>query len=263
MCIFSAQYVDKVSATNIFARFENGRQVLVYGMDIQTRTDVAMILPLPVHRESGEEAVRFISLQGYPYFFRDMKTGFPLPIAWKSSSPAPATATRTMPKLIVHEVGDFEASYVPTANDWDRLDKRFRIPPVVFDAVPGYRAFGFAVFKLKSTTRKTWFRFLGSKVHTRRIHPMAFEFPRADSDRLFFPTVHVHDGQFHPLADFDHTLFCQYPFPLNENLARWTQSTDVASTFLKIEKGNGTVKPDLFCYKRDIRGQQKNEDVWV
>jgi hypothetical protein len=34
---------------------------------------------------------------------------------------------------------------------------------------------------------------------------MAFEFEREDASELFFPTVHIHDGDFHPLADFDHT----------------------------------------------------------
>ena len=48
MCCFS-QPVVSVSATNIFARAEdNGRQVVVYSMAIEARTELAMILPLPV-----------------------------------------------------------------------------------------------------------------------------------------------------------------------------------------------------------------------
>src|SRR5208282_3784680 len=98
---------------------------------------------------------------------------------------------------------------VPTMDDWDRLDERFRLPTGVFDGVPQYRDYGFAVFKLKATRPKSWLAFLGLDFSSQAIHPMAFEFPRADPDRLFFPTVHVHDGKFHPTAYFDHTLYFQ------------------------------------------------------
>ena len=37
---------------------------------------------------------------------------------------------------------------------------------------------------------------------------MAFDFPRA-AKKLFFPTVHIHDGKVHDKADFDHALYCQ------------------------------------------------------
>ena len=76
MCCFS-QPVVSVSATNIFARAEdNGRQVVVYSMAIEARTEVAMILPLPVQLPSGENDVRFINLKGYPDFFADLERGF-------------------------------------------------------------------------------------------------------------------------------------------------------------------------------------------
>jgi hypothetical protein len=271
MCCFSAYHagrrfrsVEKVSGTNIFARSSNGNcsQMLVYSMNLSSRIDLAMILPLPVPPASPDDAVRFISLQEYPEFFKDMKKGFPEypPIprsAGLSLSLAPALAR---PMLQVHDVGDFEASYVPTMNDWDRLDERFRIPPGIFDAVPAYREFGFAVFKLKATQPKSWFSFLGGKSATKTIHPMAFEFPRADPDHLFFPTVHVHDGRFHPTATFDHTLYCQIKAL---GLPGWRSSEGPARSFLQVSKANGVFDPDRLCYKKDIRGKHKNEDIWV
>ena len=88
MCCFSGypegsgfRSVEEVSGTNIFARgTEAGRQVLVYSMNLRSRIDLAMILPLPVPPGSSEDAVRFINLEGYPDFFQDMQTGFPASI---------------------------------------------------------------------------------------------------------------------------------------------------------------------------------------
>ncbi len=54
---------------------------------------------------------------------------------------APAT-------ILVHDVSSFEASFVPTLEDFDRLDERFRIPPDAIGKIPRYRDYGFAVFKL-------------------------------------------------------------------------------------------------------------------
>lgn len=69
--------VEYVADTCIFARFvEKGEQVLVYSMKMGATDDVAMILPIPVARNSGEKAVTFISLEKYPDFFKDMRKGF-------------------------------------------------------------------------------------------------------------------------------------------------------------------------------------------
>src|SRR5258706_9583145 len=79
MCCFSGA-VESVSDTQIFARaVENGRQLLVYAMHLQTNNAVAMVLPLPVPADTKDDAVRFISLKEYPDFFADMKRGFSEP----------------------------------------------------------------------------------------------------------------------------------------------------------------------------------------
>ena len=50
-----------VSKTNIFARMiAPGVQALAYGMNLSSAREVAMILPLPVVPESGEQAVTFV-----------------------------------------------------------------------------------------------------------------------------------------------------------------------------------------------------------
>ena len=118
MCCFSGT-VERVADTSIFARsVEKGRQILVYAMTISTRSDVAMILPLPVPPGSPEDVVRFISLKEYPDFFKDMKKGFPEPVSrggfMTKSAPEPAAT----PKLEVVQVGEFEASFVPGVKDF-------------------------------------------------------------------------------------------------------------------------------------------------
>jgi hypothetical protein len=245
MCCFSRP-VERVANTNIFARSsKEGRQFLVYSMTISAKEDLAMILPIPVPKESKEDAVRFINLEKYPDFFQDMNKGFPPPSALGTVG---SRATKNEPLPVV-EVGSFEASFVPSVKDFDRLDERFRLPTEVWDKLPRYKTYGFTVFKLKK----------GAKT----IHPMAFEFPRAKSERLFFPTVHIHDGKVHDTATFDHLLFCQRSETDTEPILKWEESTQPARFFMKVDQSQGLLNPDAHCYMRGIRGRQKNEDILV
>src|SRR5437870_13912166 len=92
MCCFSRP-VKLVADTNIFARGSaEGRQFLVYSMQIDTKEDLAMILPIPVPRESKENAVRFINLEEYPRFFTELRAGFPAPVSLGAVSRAKAEA---------------------------------------------------------------------------------------------------------------------------------------------------------------------------
>ena len=100
MCCFSRP-VDRVANTNIFARSgKEGRQFLVYSMILSAKEDLAMILPIPVPKESKDDAVRFINLEKYPEFFQDMNKGFPppasLPLRW---SRPPTLARCTGPRI--------------------------------------------------------------------------------------------------------------------------------------------------------------------
>ena len=84
MCCFSRPVIS-VSGTNIFARATSPeRQALVYSMVLNAREELAMILPIPVRLRSGEKAVRFINLEGYPDFFQDLEKAFPEPPGSKS-----------------------------------------------------------------------------------------------------------------------------------------------------------------------------------
>ena len=250
MCIFSP-HISTVSNTKIFARSAaGGRQFLVYAMQYEAGSEVAMILPLPVPSAAPEDAVRFIDLSGYPEFFDDMGKGFILP--------QPARLGRgpsflDEPKLIVHQVGSFEASFVPALRDFARLDERFLLPKRTWDQLPHYADYGFAIFKLKAGTVK--------------VHPMAFEFPRRDPGELFFPTVHIHDGSVAPDARFDHVLYCQ----TSHRQDGWLVSSNElpalhpspARRFMDIDRAQGIIAPDALVQLKHLFGMQPNRDIVI
>lgn len=246
MCCFTRP-VQSVNTTNIFARSgAGGRQFLVYSMALKAKEELAMVLPLPVKPGSGEKAVEFIDLSGYKEFFSDLRKGFPVPVtASKSRSyPPPAAA-----KLEVVSVGNFDASFVPSIEDFARLDERFRLPPGTWETLPAYRTYGFAVFKLKPGAAT--------------VHPMAFSFPRTNPRELFFPTVHIHDGKLHDKADFDHTLYCQRSPAEGFSLTEWEESPRLALAFMSVEKSRETIDGSAHCYKKRISGRRENKDVIV
>jgi hypothetical protein len=245
--------VDVVANTNIFARSsKDGKQFLVYSMSVSARQDLAMILPIPVPKDAKEDAVRFINLEKYEDFFKDLHTGFPVLEHSKGRTLALPNAAAGA-KLKVVEVGKFEASFVPTVRDFGRLDERFRLPDGVWDELPQYKDYGFAVFKLKEL----------AKDKTKRVHPMAFEFPRADANQLFFPTVHIHDGKVHARARFDHYLFCQHGEDEHLPLLKWRESAQLARTFVKVDRTKGIILPDAHCYQLRLSGYLKNQDTLV
>lgn len=248
MCCFSG-HVEYVSNTRIFARAEDSvRQFVVYQMAYGAKNELAMILPLPVRYGSGEKAVKFIDLSNYPSFFHALNKGFPEPKTEVLSQayPPPAAAATT---LEVHDVGNYEASFVPTLGDFSRLDKRFRLADDVWQALPAYQHHGFAVFKLKSGKHEP--------------HPMAFSFPRRQVGSLFFPTVHIHDGKVHAKADFDHILYCQPPAQGKLALRNWTESDSLAKNFVDVANTKGVVNGNQHCYRLTMVGELKNTDVYV
>ncbi|RLB45156.1 MAG: hypothetical protein DRJ42_30555 [Deltaproteobacteria bacterium] len=264
MCCFS-QAVEYVSNTNIFARpLPEGRQALVYSMSFAAAGELAMILPLPVPPGPPEDAVRFVSLEGYDDFFTDMKKAFPVMMAPQSRG---GIADLGMPEagaLVVHDVGDFEASFVPTMKDFERLDERFKLSTDVWDRLPQYADWGFAVFKLKGGDEPGFFDRLRGRTGSAKkdVHPMAFEFPRRDPDALFFPTVHIHDGEVHDQAAFDHTLYCQADAMPEATGApdSWEKSAGPLGQHVDSKRSKDLIDPDAFCYRRVLLGMMDNRD---
>jgi FimV-like protein len=200
-----------VSQTKIFARHTRpGMQTIIYSMRVSSENRLAMILPLPVAINSGEDAVLFHDLSTYPDFFTDLEKACfcekvidPFPAFGENPQPG-VTVESAAAKLPIYHAGDYEASYIPSLIDFSRLDQRFRLTDNIWRQLPIEDDYGFAVFQLRtkiSNDRETV---------ENQIHPMAFEFRTRDTEKLFFPTVHVHDRQYHDKARFHHTLYCQF-----------------------------------------------------
>ena len=247
MCCFS-QSVRSVSATRIFARhlYETRRQTLIYSMHIDAPTEVAMILPIPVAPATKENAVRFVDLSNYARIFRDIEACFPKPLEERTLNfgNLGAAAGGT---LKVVEVGSFRASFVPTVRDFIRLDPQFRLPDEVWSKIGQYDRYGFAVFQLKKGDAK--------------IHPMAFDFPTAMPEKLFFPTVHIHDGKVHPKARFDHILYCQPSRLVGGAVHEWLESPSPASSHVKVKESKGLVLGEQHVFRRTLNGEIDNKDV--
>ena len=96
-----------------------------------------------------------------------------------------------------------------------------------------------------------------------RVHPMAFEFPRRNARHLFFPTVHIHDGKVHEQADFDHALYCQADAEKSPQLIHWQESPQHAGAFMSIPLQQNMMSLSHHCYRRQIKGRQKNTDIFV
>lgn len=104
-------------------------------------------------------------------------------------------------------------------------------------------------------------------------HPIAFEFETA-IDSIYFPTLHIHDGEIHNTEEFDHVLYLQHAgFDSRvygyQNADVCDQSTGlirskhVAKQFCDIARASGIVHGELLVHRRLIQGKNPNQDTKV
>lgn len=253
MCCFS-RAVERVEETRIYARAEAARQLVVYEMKLAAEGELAMVLPIPV--APGTTEIELVDLSGSPYFFSALQVSF-------LTEQVLSKQSRGGPTLAVQRVGAFEASFVPTASDFDRLDPRFAIPSTLWARIPEVQGFGFVVFKLHEpepiASPSLFDRMLGRRAPTglRAVHPMAFWFPRADRERLFFPTLHVHDGDVHAEAAFDHVLYAQ-----TQSTPEGWEGSSTPFDQAMAGPGKSLVLPRVGA-RRALKGVLPNEDTWL
>lgn len=214
-------------------------------MRLDADQDLAMILPVPVIAGSLENSVKFLDFSAYPSFFEDLEKNFPVLRDGNANDPFGDVASYS--RLKVQKVGSFDASFVPSAADFSRLDERFRLSGDVWEKLPQYADYGFVVFKLRKGVAQ--------------VHPMGFAFPSRERSQITFPTVHIHDGKVHKKAKFDHTLYCQSPS--SEVAMKWEESLYIAQYAVKCSKASGTVRPKQHIYKRSLLGNFKNDDLVI
>ena len=104
------------------------------------------------------------------------------------------------------------------------------------------------------------------------MHPMAFDFPTRFTDRLFFPTFHVHHGKFEEKARYDHTLYCQgiseRTALLGGDVDAWSPSLSVLGevVYRGIENLQADVAKlvdlDAHGWQAMFNGPAKNRDIW-
>jgi hypothetical protein len=194
MCCFSSP-PKAIASTSILSRVDGEHQLIAYEMQFSASKELAMILPIPIVPGCPEDSLNFISLENYKTLFSDLHDWFnPMPKG-RARSAAPRSSA---PRLVVHSVGAFEASFVPSIADFIRLDPRFRINAQILSTWPQYADYGFAVFKLKAGDDQ-------------QVHPMAFSFTTRDPSRSFFPTLHIHGEEATLHERFDHDLYLQLP----------------------------------------------------
>ena len=246
MCCFSGQ-VKSVGATRIFARgAAAGRQLLAYQIKLDADAELAMILPLPVPPgPRGRGPLR--GPAGLPGLLRGPRGRVPraaLPRAheerrrrrrgrrrsrWSRSAASRPRSSRRSPT----SPGSTRGSASPTT---------------AWDALPRTGTGGSRCSAAEARARHT-------------VHPMAFEFPRADPARLFFPTVHVHDGLVHARAAFDHTLYAQEGKGERADLGSWTESPLPAARFVDVARSAELVDGERHVHRLELRGDHENADV--
>ncbi len=251
MCIFS-RGVRHVGATRIFVGHrDDGRQALIYAMEVELTAPTAMVLPLPTPAGCGEDAVTFVSLARYPSLFDDVDRAFPaleLSLGFapqgvgRGAAPPPAT-------LVVHKVGAFVASFAPTAADLDRLDPQFRLSAAARAAVTrGRDGWSYAVVQLASVRRE-------------RVHPIALTFPRRDPTALYVPTTHVHGDDLPATAAFDHTIYFQ-PDPALALATPATTTRGPIGDFVDLTRAGGLIGTGP-TFAEPIAGVHANDDVYL
>jgi len=249
MCCFTG-HVSDVSRTNIFARVNGSVEYLVYEMTFTSDEPTAMILPIPIALGATEDTVEFVALDTYADFFRDLEAHF----EQVRSNLHTMAVVEPRASLKVQAVGAFEASFVPSVDQLDRLDARFRLPRQIWTQLPAYESFGFVVFKFRTGQRA-------------RAHPMAFSFPTRDPATLFFPTAHIHDGTIHEKADFDHVFYTQNEPSPSPDFAWpgtfWMPSGQAARHYLRVGRTRDLVDADAPCFQAFLMRTWTNEDIVV
>lgn len=93
---------------------------------------------------------------------------------------------------------------------------------------------------------------------------MALAFRTRDRDRVYFPTMQVHDRTVHPTAHFDHELYCQLPTPLDRSWERSTSAPIVirgdGQDLASLSKG---LLVEDVVYRKTMHGTFDNTDVYA
>lgn len=91
----------------------------------------------------------------------------------------------------------------------------------------------------------------------------ALVFATRFADRLYFPTVHIHDGEVHEKEKFDHNLYCQLQGGGGRAMLNWEESSSNAIVFAQAGLSQGILNPATHVYRLAMRGEFENKDQWA
>lgn len=92
---------------------------------------------------------------------------------------------------------------------------------------------------------------------------MAFRFPTRLGDAIYFPTLHIHNGDLPETARFDPSLYCQTDLIEESTMSNWMRSPDVAEEFMDVSNAAGIIDGNSKCWCMRLRGKLTNTDVIV
>lgn len=257
MCIIT-KIVEEVNSTQIFTCFseDQSKQFLVYSNQVNTNEENnLMILPVP-----NPESVEFINLQKYTKFFDDCQKNFKYvrhratdSLLYASRSLSASIEDR--PPLVIHKVGSYVASIVPSVADFDRLD------PLVFDL-------DFNLQDILKSTYTSEFGFIACKLrkgaHT--YHPFAYIHKSHSGGLLFIPTLHYHAHQYgmnkHIDADWDHII---YSIGTDLDTTNYDDYVYSPTNSIRFDKFPESIRwAEQYKLKRwTKKGNGKNRDLWI
>jgi hypothetical protein len=227
--------VATVYGPSIFARsLPEGRQVIVYQVSFDLAQGMAIILPIPVKPNSGDKAVQFVDLSGYPEMLEHMDNAFPKDNAVDGCSFRPAGAP-------------FESVYVPSIEGLARLEEKYRPPEGVWKNLPAYRDFGFVVFKFS--------------VERLDVYPLAFAFPRKNPAQLYFPTMVVVCDDVPATRKYGGLLYCQKIPGDGFSTRDWRESPELPARSVDVVRAKGVVDPRLHLHRREMKAHEPNKDT--
>lgn len=249
MCIFSNS-VESVSKTSILVNRDHlGIVTTVYQMTYEASHEIAMILPVPI---ADPASFRFVDLSEYPNLIKDLDKPFNHE-RWLLGDTKMIGALSFSAPLPVERVGAYDATFVPSVADMNRLDPRFSLSPALLGGLPSYiDTMSFAVFKLRAGNAQ--------------VHPMGYQYMPKNSGELFFPTFHVHHGAIPRLADYDHNLYTQARPTLGGHpvaKSSWMKSPDILHAYWGGRKRPEFLRPITHIRRMTISGVHVNTDIVV
>jgi hypothetical protein len=86
---------------------------------------------------------------------------------------------------------------------------------------------------------------------------MGIEFTTRHPNAVYFPTVHIHDGQVHPTEHFDHSLYLQGTGPHGR------PSSGPVETYVDVARTRDIVRAGAPCQLVEMRGDFANRDIFL